>query len=175
MHFLQYEKGQIQVFFHTLVWGPLLCPLLWLPQETIKLLPCSVHSRLTINIFKALDQSNFKAHVGENFPKERTGDTKSSLYSDKSRQYGADNLVPPSHTTGCTINKALSVALLAHSWGVIYCQPGDNEGVIHHHRVYRCDHRHMVWWSYNYTFYTKLYRKYHEFVAISIVMSVQHE
>ena len=95
MHFLQYEKGQIQVFFYTLVWGPLLCPLLWLPQETIKLLPCSVHSRLTINIFKALDQSNFKAHVGENFPKERTGDTKSSLYSDKSRQFGGRQSCAP--------------------------------------------------------------------------------
>ena len=88
---LQYEKGQIQVFFHTLVWGILL----WLPQETIKLLPRSVHSRLTINISKALGQSNFKAHVGENFPKERTGDTKSSLYSDKSRQFGGRQSCAP--------------------------------------------------------------------------------
>ena len=80
-----------QPIFHTLVWGWLL----WLPHKTIKLLPRSVHSRLTISISKALDQSNFKVHVGENFPKERTGDTKSSLYSDKKRQVGGRQSCAP--------------------------------------------------------------------------------
>ena len=67
-------------------------------MKGIKLLPHSIHSRLTINISKSLGQTNFKAYVGENFPKEEQVILRAVCTVTKSDSLGADNLVPPSHT-----------------------------------------------------------------------------